>query len=183
MKQDKIISAAAIIVTALGCERNTGPWAPAALEMCPCLRQPTGVKAVCSADELGGVAVPCLTPVLSKLWKKPATVILELCSSPGPRKAKAVKTGCRSALGEAEGVRDIPKTGCGSALGEAEGVKDASGVAVLARALEEALQAHKGALLGLAARLLEVLPPLDLHKVVGEDLQGDQRVCSSRSRE
>ena len=109
-------------------------------------------------------------------------MVTELYSSPGPRKAKAVKTGCMSALGEAEGVRDIPKTVCGSALGEAEGVEDASGVAVLAGALEKALQAHKGALLGLAARLLEVLPPLDLHKVVGKDLQGDQRVCSSRSR-
>ena len=37
-------------------------------------------------------------------------------------------------------------------LGEAEGVKDAAGVAVLAGALEEALQAHEAALLGLAAR-------------------------------
>ncbi len=67
----------------------------------------------------------------------------------------------------------------GGALGEAEGVKDAAGVAVLAGALEEALQAAQAARLGLAARLLEVLPPLDLHKVEREDLDRDQRVCAA----
>ena len=67
----------------------------------------------------------------------------------------------------------------GASLGQPERVKDASWVAVLARALEEAFQAHEGALLCLAARLLEVLPPLDLHKVVREDLQGNQRLCGS----
>ena len=69
--------------------------------------------------------------------------------------------------------------GLGPHLERPRGVEDASGVAVLAGALEEALQAHERALLRLAARLLEVLPPLDLHKVVREDLQGDQRFCSS----
>ena len=76
---------------------------------------------------------------------------------------------------------ELPEEGLRSMwvlLREAERVEDASGVAVLARALEEALQAHKGALLSLAARLLEVLPPLDLHKVVCKDLQGNQGVCS-----
>ncbi len=62
-------------------------------------------------------------------------------------------------------------------LGEAERVEDAPRVAVLAGALEEALKAHKAAWLRLAARLLEVLPPLDLHEVECEDLQRDQRVC------
>ena len=64
-----------------------------------------------------------------------------------------------------------------SSLGEAQGVEDAAGVAVLAGALEEALQPNKGALLRLAAGLLEVLPPLDLHEVEREDLDRDQRVC------
>ena len=67
----------------------------------------------------------------------------------------------------------------GGLLGEPKRVEDASGVAVLAGALEESLQAHERARLRLAARLLEVLPPLDLHKVIRKDLQGDQRFCSS----
>ena len=150
---------------AVGCAGNPGPWAPAALKMCPCLRQPRGFKAGLHFGRARQCAVSCLPPVLSKLQKKPAKVRRELLCYSGLRRAKAVKTRCRSALGEAEGV------------------EDASGVAVLAGALEEALQAHKGALLGLAAGLLEVLPPLDLHEVVGKDLQGDQRVCSRcRSR-